>query len=186
MCDGDLRFESQVTNPDSQPKSGATIAHAPGVAMTSRIASADGTSLVEAIVATALVATSLAGVAQLFGMAIAANTASQTSTFTTALAAQKVEQLRGERVLTPSPPHALDEDTPGYVDYVDTHGNAVDERNAPGGALYVRRWAVEPLPADSANTVVVQVRVVRGGRPVGADRLPGEARLVTVRTRVPP
>jgi hypothetical protein len=156
------------------------------VSITSDIAAADGTSLVEAIVATALVATSLVGVAQLFGMAIAANTASQTITFTTALAAQKVEQLRGESMLTPSPFRALDEDTPGYVDYVDERGNASDERSAPRGALYVRRWSVEVLPADPDSTVVVQVLVTRAGRPAGVNRLPGEARLVTVRTRMPP
>ena len=64
------------------------------MSITSRIASTAGTSLVEVIVATALLATSIIGVAQLFAVAIGSNIASQTVTFTTVLAAQTLEQLR--------------------------------------------------------------------------------------------
>src|SRR5688572_32582762 len=108
------------------------------------------------MVATVLFATSLVAVAQLVAMAIRSNIGSHTTTFTTALAAQKLEQLRGDTGLTQSPPNALEEDTPNHVDYVDVWGNAMEGRSPPDGALYVRRWSVEPLPADPANTVVLQ------------------------------
>jgi len=156
------------------------------VPITSRIASAAGTSLVEVIVATALLATSLVAVAQLFAVAIGSNIASQRTTVTTALAAQKLEQLRSATALTRSPPGALDEDTPGHVDYVDAWGNASDERDPPDGARYVRRWSAAPLPADPENTLIVQVSVARVGRPASRERLPGEARLVTVKTKGAP
>jgi type II secretory pathway pseudopilin PulG len=156
------------------------------VPITSRIASAAGTSLVEVIVATALLATSLVAVAQLFAVAIGSTIASHTTTVTTALAAQKLEQLRSDTGLTRSPSNALEEDTPGHVDYVDAWGSASDERGPPDGARYVRRWSVEPLPADPENTLILQVRVARVGRPASRERLPGEAWLVTVRTKVAP
>jgi type II secretory pathway pseudopilin PulG len=142
--------------------------------------------LVEVMVAMALFATSLVAVAQLVATAIGANIGSHTTTFTTALAAQKLEQLRNDSALTSSPPDALEEDTPDYVDYLDASGNAMEGRSPPDAALYVRRWSVEPLPADPANTVVLRVLVGRVGRPASRDRLPGEARLATMRTRVAP
>jgi len=156
------------------------------VSKKSRIASAAGTSLVEVIVATALLATSLVTVAQLFAVAIGSNIASQTTTITTTLAAQKLEQLRSANRLTRSSPDALEEDTPGHVEYVDAWGNASDQREPPDSTQYVRRWSVEPLPADPENTLIVQVRVARVGRPASRERLPGEARLVTVKTKVSP
>jgi type II secretory pathway pseudopilin PulG len=156
------------------------------VPITDRLASAEGTSLVEVIVATALLAASLAAVAQLFAVAIASNIASQTATSTTTLAAQKLEQLRTDNALTGSPSGALEEDTPGYVDYVDAWGNASNDRTRPAAALYVRRWSVEPSPADPGNTVILQVRVARTGHPSSRERLPGEVRLVTMRTKVAP
>jgi type II secretory pathway pseudopilin PulG len=156
------------------------------VSITSRIASTAGISLVEVIVATALLATSIIGVAQLFAVAIGSNIASQTVTCTTVLAAQKLEHLRSDTRLTPSPPRALEEDTPGHVDYVDAWGSVLDERGPPDGARYVRRWSVRPSPADPENTFILQVRVARVGPPASRERLPGEAWLVTVRTKVAP
>ena len=154
--------------------------------LNSRIASSAGSSLVEVIVATALLATSLVAAAQLAAAAIGSNVASRTTTYTTTLAAQKLEQLRSEGEIAPSPPDVLEEDTPGYVDYVDAWGAALEGGSPPDGAIYVRRWAVEPLLADPANTVVFQVLVARVGRPASRDRLPGEARLITLRTRLGP
>lgn len=154
--------------------------------LTSPIASAAGSSLVEVIVATSLVATSLVGVAQLFASAISSNIVSQATTFTTTLAAQKLEQLRSDTGLTRSPPDALEEDTPGYVDYVDASGNASDERRARDRALYVRRWSVEPLPVDPENALILQVHVARIRRAASRDRLPGDARMVMVKAKVPP
>jgi type II secretory pathway pseudopilin PulG len=172
-----------------------------------------GFSLVEVIVATALLATSLITVAQLFAMGIAGNTSSRNTTYATVLAEQKIEQLRGlawgfdsqglpvsdistdtavspetpngGTGLAPSPASALQENTPGYVDFVDQWGNVVEADQA----AYVRRWSIEPLPTNPNNTLIIQVLVARNRpRGIGADdgnvaRLPEEARVVTVKTR---
>jgi type II secretory pathway pseudopilin PulG len=172
-----------------------------------------GFSLAEVLVATGLLTAALVTVAQMFAMGAAGNTAARNTTFATVLAEQKLEQLRGlawgfDSVglpvsdsstntavtpetpgggtgLSPAPATALQENTPGYVDYVDQWGNIVDADEG----TYVRRWSIEPLPTNPNNTLIIQVLVTRNRpRKEGADdgnvaRLPEEARVVTVKTR---
>ena len=92
--------------------------------------------------------------------------------------------------LAPSPPGALDENTPGFVDFLDGSGRWISAGpGAPPTAKFVRRWAIE-RPADgSPDTVVIQVLVrpivedaAAGGRRPAAGRV--EGRLLTLRTRV--
>src|SRR5215203_1968902 len=54
-----------------------------------------GFSLIETMVATFLLATALTAVAQLMVIAVTANMSAQRGTFATALAQEKMEQLRG-------------------------------------------------------------------------------------------
>jgi type II secretory pathway pseudopilin PulG len=178
----------------------------------------EGSSLVEVMVATGLLATSLVTLAQLFGMATRSNIASRSTTYAAVLAQQKVEELRaltwgfdpaglpisdttsniavnpeqpnGGSGLRPSPSTALNENTQGYVDYVDQFGNKVGTGGTtpPTGAIYTRRWSIQPLPTNPNNTLVLQVLVTRNFARAAADqgavaRLPEEARLVTVKTR---
>lgn len=178
-----------------------------------------GFSLIETMVATLLLAVSVVSVAQLFAVATRSNFSAKTTTVATVAAQQKMEQLRGlswtfDRLgvavsdlatdtaadppastggtgLSVSPGNTLSENVDGYVDYVDANGQALGGgTEAPEGALYVRRWAIDALPANPANSLVLQVYVFRaGGR--GADlpdgepvaRFPDEARLTTVKTR---
>src|SRR5688572_30229212 len=111
-----------------------------------------GFSLIETMIATMLLATALVSTAQLMVVAIRGNSAAQRSTFTTALAQDKIEQLRGltwgyDEVqrpthdyttnlgvnpptddgvgLTPSPANALSANTTGYVDYVTRDGTVL-------------------------------------------------------------
>jgi type II secretory pathway pseudopilin PulG len=176
-----------------------------------------GFSLAEVMVATGLLATALVAVAQLFAISTSANTSSRNTTFATVLAEQKLEQLRaltwgfdplglpvsdittntavtpetpvGGTGLAPSPAKALQENTPGYVDYVDAWGNILGGgQNSPDGGMYVRRWSIEPLPTNPNNTLILQVLVARirdrGTADLGnVARLPDEARLITVKTR---
>jgi hypothetical protein len=169
------------------------------------------------MIATALLATSLVAVAQLFAMATKANVNARTSTFATVLAQQKMEQLRGLAWgsdgsnnpvsdhqtnlavtppastggpgLSPSPASALIRSTTGYVDYLDPAGTWVGTAATPvPGTLYVRRWSVTPLTEDPANTLVFQVVVARIWNRGAADagggaRLPGEVRIVSIKTR---
>ena len=132
-----------------------------------------GFSLIETLIATFLLAVSLSALAQLFAIAVTNNAVARHGTIAAVLAAQKIEQLRGDASLAPSPANALRENVPGYSDDVDR---------------YRRRWTVEPVPGTSA--LVIQVLVTRrhdrGGADAGAvTRAPEEARLITIARRRP-
>lgn len=97
---------------------------------------------------------------------------------------------QGGTGLSPSPAHALALNTPGYVDYVDEAGAWIGTgASPPPGTVYIRRWSIVPLPADPADTLVLQVRVLalsrEARRHAGSSdaRLEDETRLVSVRTR---
>jgi type II secretory pathway pseudopilin PulG len=181
-----------------------------------------GFSLVETIVAAGLLAGAVAVLGQMFAISMAANTSARMGTFATVLAEQKMEQLRGLTWgfdiiglpltdtssnialpiqsgtggpgLTPSPSNSLRSNVDGYVDYVDQFGRIIGGGSTvPALAVYVRRWSVEPLPANPNDTVILQV-LVRRSRNAGATesedgssrRLRDEARLMTVKTRKSP
>ena len=169
------------------------------------------------MVATGLLATAIVTLAQLFVLSTKTNVASRTTTYASVLAAQKIEELRalawgfdtqglalsdtttnttvspqtptGGKGLSPSSSASLQENTPGFVDYVDAYGNKLGTgENPPDNAIYIRRWSITPLPTNPNNTLVVQVLVTRNRTRGAADqgavgRLPDEARIITVRTR---
>ena len=169
------------------------------------------------MVATGLLAASLVTLAQLFGLATRSNISSRSTTYAAILAQQKVEELRGltwgfdlqglpisdttsntavspetsngGTGLSPSPGTALNENTDGFVDHVDQFGKKLGGGvNKPVGAIYTRRWSIQPLPTNPNNTLIIQVLVTRNTARGDADegsvaRLPEEARLVTVKTR---
>ena len=179
--------------------------------------SESGFSLIEVMVATGLLATAIVTLAQLFALSTQTNVASRNTTYASVLAEQKIEELRalawgfdtqglalsdlttnttvspqtptGGKGLSPSSSASLQENTPGFVDYVDAYGNKLGTgENPPDNAIYIRRWSITPLPTNPNNTLVVQVLVTRN-RTRGAanqgsvSRLPDEARIITVRTR---
>jgi len=106
-------------------------------------------------------------------------------TFLTALALEKVEQLRslswafdggvavsdlttdlsgdqpaaGSLGLRPSPAGTLQRDTAGYVDYLDATGSWVGGASPPPASVFVRRWSIEPLADDPGDTVVLRAFV---------------------------
>ena len=176
-----------------------------------------GFSLVEVLVATVILATGVLSMAQMFGIATKSNMAGRSNTYATVLAEQKLEQLRalswgfdtqnlpisdlstdttvvpenpaGGTGLRPSPPTSLQENTKGWVDHLDATGTIVgNDVVPPQGAVYTRRWTVEPLPTNPNNTLIIQVLATRHRARGAADqgkvqRLPDEARVVTVKTR---
>jgi type II secretory pathway pseudopilin PulG len=177
-----------------------------------------GFSLAETMIALGLLATALVTLAQMFGLSTRSNIGSRNTTYAAVLAEQKIEELRaltwgfdsaglplsdatsntavspetpnGGKGLDPSPASALQENTDGYVDYVDNYGNKVGTggQQPPEEAVYTRRWSITPLPTNPNNTLIIQVLVTksrnRGAADLGAvARLPEEARLVTVKTR---
>ena len=86
---------------------------------------------------------------------------------------------------------SLRQNTPGFVDYVDGGGRIVGRgAQAPASAVYTRRWSIEPTPTSGGPAVLIQVLVTnvrnRGRADQGSvTRLPGEARLATLKVRKP-
>lgn len=164
-----------------------------------------------------LLAGGVLATAQMFILATKGNASAMQSTYTATLAQEKMEQLRSltwgfDQVglpvqdytsnitvdppedngvgLSPSPDNALSSNLAGYVDFIGRDGNSLGGGPAvPDGAIYVRRWSVEPLPTNPNNTLILQVIVFplaarnEDGDGAVLDRMRDEARLVTVKTR---
>ena len=151
--------------------------------------SSSGFSLVEVVISMGLLMTVSLGVAQLFAISTQANRVARSQTSTTAMAEQKMEQIRsltwgfdleeqGLPVtdttsnlatyplgddgpgLNPSPAGTLYQNTEFYVDYLDATAAWVGTgATPPANAAFVRRWAITPLPTNPNNTIVIQVLV---------------------------
>ncbi len=170
------------------------------------------------------------GVAQMFALSTEKNLAAKHQVSTTAMATQKMEQLRGLTFsydtggmglpvtdtttnltlcapdatghgLDPSPTSptvnaSLESNIRGYVDFLDARGNCVNASGgtvAPSGAIYTRRWAIQPLPTNPNNTLVFTVLVTptakENQRTISSDgrtRLVEDAMLISVRSRKAP
>ena len=160
------------------------------LAKSSVTADARGFSIIEVLMATALMVAAVASLAQLFALSTTRNKSSKNTTFAAVLAQQKMEQLRsltwgfdalglpttdtttdttkfpetaGGTGLSPSPVNTLQQNVVGYVDYLDAKGQSLGGAsvNPPGSAVYIRRWMIEPLPTNPNNTIVLQVLVTR-------------------------
>ena len=129
-----------------------------------------------------LLVTAVVTLAQLFGIAARSNVASRDATYATVLAGQKLEEFRtlDIDVIDPSPPLALDVDTPGWVDYLDRFGRPLGGLQPPRQTVYVRRWSIERDDVDGAW--MMQVLVIPAS-PRHGQRGPAAVRLVTVRSR---
>jgi len=124
-----------------------------------------GFSLVEAVVAMAIMFTATVAVAQLSILSARANRVARSTTMTSILASQRMEQLQSAAwaELAPSPPGALVRSADGYVDYLDADGRTLPAgRMPPSGAVFVRRWALTRMSGGDA--LMVQVSVM----PIGA------------------
>jgi prepilin-type N-terminal cleavage/methylation domain-containing protein len=176
---------------------------------------ARGFTLIEVLIALGVLTVAALGAMQLVSMAIGMMAEARAQSLAAGMAAERLEQLRGLRLefdagglrrtdlstdltieppgaggagLTPSGPAALDGDVPGYVDFLDGRGRWVGSGPpAPAGAVYVRRWSIEPLdPGGDLVALQVLVRPLMA-RGVGAGRrAAGEVRFVTLRARVRP
>jgi prepilin-type N-terminal cleavage/methylation domain-containing protein len=179
-----------------------------------------GFSLIEVLTSTAILATVSLGVAQMFIYASAQTRGGKVESSATILAEQKLEQLRsltwgfdteglGLPVsdtttnlakfppdqtgggLNPSPANVMEQNTAGYVDFLDQHGAYLGTGTTPpDNTVYIRRWSIEPLPTNPNNTLVLQVFVTtkdqeqrRGAVSNKRWKLPGDAWLVSVKTR---
>lgn len=133
----------------------------------------------------ALVATSAAGLAELFSLASRVTQESRIDTGATFAAESKMAELRAltwaydaagtsvpvsDAGLAWSPASTLTANVDGFVDYVDVAGAFVGGGVLPPRqGVFVRRWSIQPLPADPANTLVLQVVAARVTRPQSRD-----------------
>lgn len=157
----------------------------------------DGFTLLETVVATGVLVTALAGLAQLFALtARSARDAGAQSAVLTA-AQDKIERLRalalgygplGEAITDPALAVAdtgsLGDDTNGLVDYLGADGAVVDIESDGHGAAWTRRWRITLIDAYAPEALAIEVCVF----PYPADGLSPRAAqvcLATVRTRQP-
>ena len=154
-----------------------------------------GFTLLEVMVALALLMGALLAVAQLLVAAARAAGLSRDLTIATCLAAQKMEQLRGlawgydidggpiddaesdvarwpdaatgGTGLTRSPPGSLGSNIAGFADYLDEAGRWLGSGPAPPpGTVFVRRWSTEAdAGASPPSTLTLHVVVLRQGQP---------------------
>jgi hypothetical protein len=186
----------------------------------SRFSNSRGFSLPEVVISMGLLTAVSLGVAQMFAASARATSVGRGQTSAIALADQKMEQIRSLTFgfdleglglpltdtttnlakyphaqdgggLNPSPAGVLDTNTPGFVDFLDARGAWLGTgATPPDGAVYVRRWAIQPLPTNPNNTLIVQVFVSTLAREATRTtttgprkRLPGDALIVSVKTR---
>jgi len=127
-----------------------------------------GFTLVEVLVATAILVTVAAGTAQLFAIAIRHGMAARQQLAMSIAASRKIDEL-AERVARAGVPAAasgaVDRAVAGYSDDTTECGVALQ-----------RRWTIAPLDAYSATAVVIVVRVL----PVAARAVP-DLEVATIR-----
>ena len=153
----------------------------------------EGSTLVEALIATLVLTTGLLAMADLVRLATASNVRARSGTIAGILAGQKLEQLLSldfDDVSGPrESPWSLQRNTPDFVDHVDGGGAIVGQDvQSPASAVYTRRWSVERLPGGLGQSVLIQVLVTSVRNRGLADRgsvvrLPGDARLVAIKAR---
>jgi type II secretory pathway pseudopilin PulG len=153
-----------------------------------------GFTLLETLIATGLIVTAAAGLAQLFALSV--RFTRDAGQFGVALVAaqDKLESLRSltfgydaggvaltDPDLRASPPHTLTTDVARYVDWLDERGSVV---GGAAGAAYVRRWRVSEIAADEPEAIAIDVCVYRVPG-VNAEPAHADACLATIRVRQP-
>ncbi len=159
--------------------------------------SSNGFTLIETVVATAILVTALAGLAQLLVLSVRSTRDAGSHSAALIAAQGKLEALRALAFsydAAGSPVTAsefdlrdsgsLDDDTPGAVDYVDADGAVLDPDNDGHGAVFTRRWRIAPLDAFVPEAIVIEVCVFHWPAE-GVAVAASEVCLATVRARQP-
>ena len=135
----------------------------------------------ETLVATGVLVTALAGLAQLFVLSVRFTRESAQSGAALVAAQDKIESLRALRFgyddsgaavtdprLAPSAATSLSENIDGYADWIDEAGNVMTEV----GASYVRRWRITTIAAGEPAAIAIDVCVFSAP---AINREPGNA-----------
>ena len=171
-----------------------------------------GFTLIEVLVAIALIAVAALGGIQLVAAATEMMSRARVHSLAASLASARMEQLRSLRHeidaagmpltdrstdltidpaapggpgLSPSGAAALDANVGGYVDFLDRNGAwLAGGSTAPPRTVFVRRWSIDAMDvAGDLLVVQVLVRPSAAGSAAGSARVAGEVRLVSVRAR---
>lgn len=127
-----------------------------------------GFTLVEVLVAMALLAVAGLGLLELMNISGMAVRDARVDTAATFAAESKIAELRARPATYFG--GSLNSNQAGYADFVTSDGSVAGAGSpAPRSASYLRRWSVSPSPLDPANTLVLQVVATRVGRPSARD-----------------
>jgi type II secretory pathway pseudopilin PulG len=160
----------------------------------SSVTSTRGFTLFETLVATGLLVTAFAGIAQLLVLSTHLTRQASASGAALVAAQDRIETLRElpfgyddagtpttATALQPSPPASLDEDVGAYVDWLDANGQA----GAPAHtATFTRRWRIAKVDALEPPSIAIEVCVFKAPAE-HRDARGADACLSTIRTRQP-
>ena len=155
----------------------------------------DGFTLIETVVATGILITTLVGIAQLLALSIGSTRDGGVQGAALIAAQDKIEELRSlaftygplsEPItaagLAPASGQSLAEDTPGFVDLLDHEGGVV--AGEVRGAAFTRRWRITAIDHLQPEALAVEVCVFRWPAMAQAP-LSADVCLATVRARQP-
>jgi prepilin-type N-terminal cleavage/methylation domain-containing protein len=145
--------------------------------MLQREAAVKGFTLIEVLIAMAILAITCASIAALMDISGATVRDARIDMAETLAAQSKMAELRADATTFFGGSIAANQ--PGYFDFVAPDGAFAGAGAQPRSAAYLRRWSVSAAPLDPANTRVLQVVTTRVGRP-GAR----EVYLISLLTRV--
>lgn len=134
-----------------------------------------GFSLIEVLIASAIVASAFGILGHLAVMATRANVAASQTSRASMLAAARADVLASELAVLAAPPpfapaDALTVNRPGFVDFFDAAGSPLGaELPVPDGAVLARRWSVRPLPGGPSGLLIVRVVVLQWPRAATLD-----------------
>jgi prepilin-type N-terminal cleavage/methylation domain-containing protein len=150
-----------------------------------------GFSLIEALVAIAIMTTGIAFFGQVVTLSGNAVQSARASSAAALIARQKVEQWRAAGG---SPPpgggDTLASNTPGYCDFLDERGQPVSGGSSFTGSRFVRRWSIRPLSGAGSDLMVVEVLAFPENRRVSSlqaamrARQQNQAHVVTIMRRI--
>ena len=156
--------------------------------------SARGFTLFETLIATGILVTALAGIAQLFVLGTHLTRQATASGVALVAAQDKLESLRGlaftydasgaaatAAALQLSAPASLDEDVQPNVDFLDAGGGAAASAEV---ASFVRRWKISSVATSDPEAIAIEVCVFNAPAH-GVDHRAADACLAAVRTRQP-
>jgi type II secretory pathway pseudopilin PulG len=138
------------------PSLAARLQRRPAMRITGSASGEHGFTLIEAVIATGLLAATLAALAGLLIVAIDANASARRTGTAVVLVSSKIDSLR-RMVLAVSPPESLWENRTGYCEALARDGTVLGDCSALDDAAFVRRWSV--ATGAAAGTVAVSVAV---------------------------